>query len=148
MSRLKHPHVVIVGGGFAGLYAARGLARASVRVGGNGRHAGRDGGEWRWSAIFDTLIRVLPGSSFTKLGPRILPSYPEDLSSKARRHLEQLGVTICTRTTRTSVESVSAEGIVAGGKRLRSRTVTAWTDGGCSALGFPSCRATSYSIWL
>jgi 2-polyprenyl-6-methoxyphenol hydroxylase-like FAD-dependent oxidoreductase len=32
MSRLKHPHVVIVGGGFAGLNAARGLARASVRV--------------------------------------------------------------------------------------------------------------------
>jgi NADH:ubiquinone reductase (H+-translocating) len=32
MSRLKHPHVVLVGGGFAGLYAARGLARASVRV--------------------------------------------------------------------------------------------------------------------
>src|ERR1700755_2769347 len=26
------PHVVIVGGGFAGLYAARGLAKASVRV--------------------------------------------------------------------------------------------------------------------
>lgn len=26
------PHVVIVGGGFAGLYAARGLARASVRI--------------------------------------------------------------------------------------------------------------------
>jgi NADH dehydrogenase len=32
LSRLKRPHVVIVGGGFAGLYAARGLARASVRV--------------------------------------------------------------------------------------------------------------------
>ena len=29
---LKHPHVVILGGGFAGLYAARGLARAPVRV--------------------------------------------------------------------------------------------------------------------
>jgi NADH:ubiquinone reductase (H+-translocating) len=51
-------------------------------------------------------------------GPRILPSYPEDLSSKARRHLVQLGVTICTET---SVESVFAEGIVAGGKRGAGR---------------------------
>src|SRR5919197_4385123 len=28
----SRPHVVIVGGGFGGLYAARGLARAPVRV--------------------------------------------------------------------------------------------------------------------
>src|SRR5262245_60928081 len=31
-SNLKPPHVIIVGGGFGGLYAARGLARAAVRV--------------------------------------------------------------------------------------------------------------------
>ena len=66
-------------------------------------------------------------------GPRILPSYPEDLSSKARRHLEQLGVTICTET---SVESVFAEGIVAGGKRVRSRTVI-WSAG---VLASPAAR--------
>jgi NADH dehydrogenase len=65
--------------------------------------------------------------------PRILPSYPEDLSSKARRHLEQLGVTICTET---SVESVSAEGIVAGGKRIPSRTVI-WSAG---VLASPAAR--------
>jgi NADH dehydrogenase len=66
-------------------------------------------------------------------GPRILPSYPEDLSSKARRHLEQLGVTICTET---SVESVFAEGIVASGKRIRSRTVI-WSAG---VLASPAAR--------
>lgn len=66
-------------------------------------------------------------------GPRILPSYPEDLSTKARRHLEQLGVTICTGT---SVESVSAEGIVAGGKRVPSRTVI-WSAG---VLASPAAR--------
>src|SRR5207253_11391686 len=31
-SNLKPPHVVIVGGGFGGLYAARGLADAHVQV--------------------------------------------------------------------------------------------------------------------
>jgi NADH:ubiquinone reductase (H+-translocating) len=66
-------------------------------------------------------------------GSRILPSYPEDLSSKARRHLEQLGVSI---RTKTSVESVSAEGIVAGGKHLRSRTVI-WSAG---VLASPAAR--------
>jgi NADH dehydrogenase len=66
-------------------------------------------------------------------GPRILPSYPEDLSSKARRHLERLGVTICAET---SVESVSAQGIVAGGKHIRSRTVI-WSAG---VLASPAAR--------
>jgi NADH dehydrogenase len=32
MARVDPPHVVIVGGGFAGLWAARGLARAPVRI--------------------------------------------------------------------------------------------------------------------
>ena len=30
------PHVVIVGGGFAGLYAAKGLARSALRAHGGG----------------------------------------------------------------------------------------------------------------
>jgi NADH dehydrogenase len=57
--------------------------------------------------------------------PRILPSFVEELSAKATRHLEQLGVKIFTGTR---VESVDAEGIVANGKRIRSRTVI-WTAG-------------------
>jgi NADH:ubiquinone reductase (H+-translocating) len=56
---------------------------------------------------------------------RILPSFVEELSAKATRHLEQLGVKIFTGTR---VESVDAEGIVANGKRIRSRTVI-WTAG-------------------
>src|ERR1051326_1984103 len=31
-SQAHHPHIVIVGGGFGGLYTARGLARAPVNV--------------------------------------------------------------------------------------------------------------------
>jgi NADH dehydrogenase FAD-containing subunit len=57
--------------------------------------------------------------------PRILPTFAEDLSVKARRHLESLGVKIFTGTR---VEKVDAEGIVADGKRIRSRTVL-WTAG-------------------
>ena len=56
---------------------------------------------------------------------RILPTYPEILSSKAHRHLEQLGVKIYTGTR---VESVDLEGVVAGGKRVPSRTVL-WSAG-------------------
>ena len=57
--------------------------------------------------------------------PRILPTFAEDLSAKAHRHLQQLGVKIFTGTR---VEKVDAEGIVADGKRIRSRTVL-WTAG-------------------
>jgi NADH dehydrogenase len=57
--------------------------------------------------------------------PRILPTFAEDLSAKAHRHLEQLGVKIFTGTR---VENVDGEGIVADGKRIRSRTVL-WTAG-------------------
>jgi len=57
--------------------------------------------------------------------PRILPTFAEDLSAKAHRHLQQLVVKIFTGTR---VEKVDAEGIVADGKRIRSRTVL-WTAG-------------------
>jgi NADH dehydrogenase len=57
--------------------------------------------------------------------PRILPSFVEELSTKAHRHLEKLGVKIFTGT---SVEKVDAEGVVAKGTRVRSRNVI-WTAG-------------------
>ncbi len=69
-----------------------------------------------------------PGSAQILLydaAARILPSFVEELSVKAQRHLEQLGVKIFTGTR---VENVNAEGIVANGKRVRSRTVI-WTAG-------------------
>jgi NADH:ubiquinone reductase (H+-translocating) len=57
--------------------------------------------------------------------PRILPSFVEELSAKAHRHLEKLGVKIFTGA---SVEKVDAEGVVAKGTRVRSRNVI-WTAG-------------------
>src|SRR5215467_8770834 len=56
---------------------------------------------------------------------RILPTYPEILSSKAHRHLEQLGVKIHTGTR---IESVDADGVVVEGKRVPSQTII-WCAG-------------------
>jgi NADH dehydrogenase len=57
--------------------------------------------------------------------PRVLPSYPEILSAKAQRHLEQLGVRVYTSTR---VSSVDADGIIADGQRVPAATVL-WSAG-------------------
>lgn len=65
--------------------------------------------------------------------PRVLPGYPEDLSTKARRHLESLGVEVHTNALVTNVDS---EGIVVGGQRIRAATVL-W---GAGVLASPAGR--------
>jgi NADH:ubiquinone reductase (H+-translocating) len=65
--------------------------------------------------------------------PRILPTFPEDLSAKAQRHLESLGVEVYTNTRVTSVD---AGGIVANGKRIPAATVL-W---GAGVLASPAGR--------
>src|SRR5262249_53700107 len=57
--------------------------------------------------------------------PRILTTYPERLSEEARRHLEQLGVKVHTKTR---VERVDEHGVIVNGERIPSRTVV-WTAG-------------------
>ena len=79
-------------------------------------------------ALAQDFRHVDPGAAQILLfdsAPRILPTFAEDLSAKAHRHLQQLGVKIFTGTR---VENIDAEGIVADGKRIRSRTVI-WTAG-------------------
>jgi NADH dehydrogenase len=101
---------VIVGGGTAGVEMAGTLAEMSrMALHGDFRH------------IDPRAARVL---LFEAL-PRILPGYPEDLSKKAHRHLEQLGVRIHTGS---QVESVDRKGVVVGGKHVPSRTVL-WSAG-------------------
>jgi NADH dehydrogenase len=58
-------------------------------------------------------------------GPRILASFPEDLATKAQRKLTQMGVEV---RTNAKVEQVDADGVVAAGERIRSKTVI-WTAG-------------------
>ncbi len=101
---------VLVGGGTVGVELAGTIAEMS-KVG-----LARD---FRHLAPGSAQILLFEGA------PRILPTFAEELSAKAQRHLEQLGVKIFTGTR---VESVDAEGIVANGKRIRSRSVI-WSAG-------------------
>jgi NADH dehydrogenase len=57
--------------------------------------------------------------------PRVLPSYPEALSAKAQRHLEQLGVKVYTGTLVTSID---ADGVITNGERVPAATVL-WAAG-------------------
>jgi NADH dehydrogenase len=66
--------------------------------------------------IDPTSARIL----LYEAGARILPTYPEDLSIKAQRHLESLGVEVYTNAPVTRVDS---EGIVVGGQTIQAGTV-------------------------
>jgi NADH:ubiquinone reductase (H+-translocating) len=101
---------VLVGGGTVGVELAGTIAEmAKMALAHDFRHLGPDAAQ----------VMLFEGT------PRILPSFAEDLSAKAKRHLEELGVKVFTGTR---VESVDAEGIVADGKRIGSRTVM-WAAG-------------------
>ena len=66
--------------------------------------------------IDPTTARIL----LYEAGPRILPTYPEDLSREAQRHLERLGVEVFTKALVTDVDS---DGIVVSGQRVPADTV-------------------------
>ena len=66
--------------------------------------------------IDPTSARIL----LYEAGPRIMPTYPEDLSIKAQRHLESLGVEVYTDAPVTRVDP---EGIVVGGEKIQAGTV-------------------------
>jgi len=68
-------------------------------------------------------------------GPRILAAFPEDLAARARRRLEQLGVTV---RTGAKVESVAADGVTVNGEKIPCRTIL-WAAG---------VRASSAGKWL
>ena len=58
-------------------------------------------------------------------GPRVLPSYAEDLSASAQKQLEQLGVKVRTNTMVTNV----VPGAVYAGKEKIDSAVTLWAAG-------------------
>ena len=73
---------------------------------------------------------------------RVLPSYPPDLSQRARRQLEALGVQVRTGSL---VTDVNADGVRSGAEQIAARTVL-WAAGVAAsplgrALGAPVDRA-------
>jgi NADH dehydrogenase len=108
--RAKQMTFVLVGAGPTGVELAASLAQmVKVTLRGNFR-------------------RIDPAQANIILldaGKRVLPTFAESLSAKVTRRLTKLGVEVLTGV---KVETVDAEGVVAGGNRIRSATVL-WTAG-------------------
>src|SRR5437867_6416528 len=101
---------IVIGGGPTGVEMAGAFAEVA-------RHTlARD-----FRHIDPKTARVI----LVEAGPRILAAYPPDLSEKAARQLEALGVQVWTGT---GVTAVDAEGVQMAGDRLRARTVM-WAAG-------------------
>ncbi len=58
-------------------------------------------------------------------GPRVLPTFPEELSVIAQRSLERLGIEV---RTNSRVEAIDESGVMVSGERIASRTVL-WAAG-------------------
>ena len=109
---------VLVGAGTVGVEMAGTLAEVSrMALAHDFRH------------IDPTSARIL----LYEAAPRVLPTYPENLSIKAQQHLEGLGVEVHTNALVTNVDS---DGIVVGGKRVQASTVL-W---GAGVLASPAGR--------
>jgi NADH dehydrogenase len=101
---------VVIGGGATGVELAGTLAEIARRtLPGEFRH-------------FDPRnARVI----LVEAGERVLPPYTPDLSEKARRQLERLGVAVFLQK---KVTGVDAEGVSLGAERIAARTVL-WAAG-------------------
>ena len=101
---------VLVGGGTAGVEMAGTIAEmARLALKGDFRH------------IDPRSAHIL----LFEAASRILPSYPEKLSERAREHLQRIGVDV---RTNAKVESVDTKGVVVNGQRIASPTVL-WSAG-------------------
>jgi NADH dehydrogenase len=101
---------IVIGGGATGVELAGTLAEIA-------RHTLR--GEFRRIDPGKARVVLIEGSE------RVLPPYTPDLSEKARRQLERLGVTVWLGRRVTSVD---AGGVTMGAERLEARTVI-WAAG-------------------
>jgi NADH dehydrogenase len=134
--RHRHLTFVVVGGGPTGVEVAGAIAEIA-------RYALKR--DFRHIDPRHANILLLEG------GPRILPSYPESLSEKARETLRKLGVDVRTEALVTAIEpgSVSAVGwtiptdtVVWAAGNVASpilRTLNAPVDGAGRVLVTPEC---------
>ena len=117
----------VVGGGPTGVELAGTLAEIA-------RHTLKD--EFRNIDPAQARVRLV------EAGPRVLASFPEDLSEKARRQLERLGVEV---STGTPVADITADGYRLGDDFVPAKTVV-WAAGVAASplgrsLGVPLDRA-------
>jgi len=101
---------VVVGGGPTGAELAGALSEIA-------RHTLV--GEFRNFDPSDARILLLEG------GPRILPAYPPELSEKAERQLDRLGVEVRTGAVVTGIDE---QGVEIGNQRVAARTAL-WAAG-------------------
>jgi NADH dehydrogenase len=102
--------LVVVGGGPTGVEMAGALAEIA-------RHT-----------LPGDFRRIDPKSArvvLVEAGPRVLAAYPPDLSAKAARQLEALGVQVWTGAAVTGIDS---DGVTMGADRLAARTIV-WAAG-------------------
>ncbi len=100
----------VVGGGPTGVELAGTLAEIA-------RHTLRN--EFRHIDPASATVRLV------EAGPRVLSTFPEELSAKARRQLEKLGVEVVTGT---AVTDIGEEGFQLGERFIPARTVV-WAAG-------------------
>ena len=118
---------VVVGGGPTGVELAGTLAEIARRV------------------LADEFVSIDPKATRITLlegGPRLLPTYPEDLSRSAEEQLRRLGVEVHTSTMVTGVEPAA----VWMGQTRMPAAVTLWAAGVAASplgkkLGAPTDRA-------
>jgi putative oxidoreductase len=101
---------LVVGGGPTGVELAGAIAELS-----------RFGMENEFRRIDPATARVV----LVQAAPRILPTFPEDLSERTRLALQQLGVEVLVGSR---VESIDSDGVVVSGERIAARTVL-WAAG-------------------
>jgi NADH dehydrogenase/putative oxidoreductase len=101
---------LIVGGGPTGVELAGAIAELA-----------RYGMEKEFRRFDPANTRVI----LVQSGPRVLPTFPEKLSSIARESLEKLGVEV---RVGGRVEHIDAEGVKVSGERIAARTVL-WAAG-------------------
>lgn len=119
--------LAIVGGGPTGVELAGAIAELARR------------------ALVKDFHNIDPRSArivLIEAGPRVLPTFPPDLSDDARRRLEKLGVEVRVGTPVTAVDN---KGVTIGAERLDARTVI-WAAGVAASpaarwLGLPGDRA-------
>jgi len=125
--RLAWLTFVVVAGGATGVELAGTFAEIA-------RHTLR--GEFRRIDPHTARVVLVEGAD------RVLPPYPRELSSKAQRQLERLGVTVWANR---KVTGIDAEGVSIGNERIACKTVI-WAAGVAASplgksLGAPLDRA-------